>query len=90
MSDLPKVFVNKIDNIINNEDEVLISNSNRISLDDIFDNNKYLFNHRYLITLKNGREYNTSIIARRNNKVLTIDNDLININDILNIREIKK
>lgn len=90
MSNLPKVFVNKIDKFIKNSQEESIVNNELISLDDVFDNNKYQFNHKYLIKLKNGKEYKTSLIANYGSKVLTIDNDLINVNDIKNIIEIKK
>ena len=90
MSDLPKVFVNKIDKTIRNNIEESTINKDMITIDDIFDNNKYQFNHKYLIILNNGKEYKTSLIANYGSKVLTIDNELININDIKSIIEIKK
>lgn len=90
MEKLPKVFVNKIDKLIRNSQEEGIINNNNISLEDVFDNNKFTFNHKYLITLNNGKEYRTSLIANYGSRVLTIDNDLINIKDIRNIVEIKK
>lgn len=90
MNKLPKVFVNKIDKSIRNSQEEGILDNRQVSLDEIFDNNKFTFNHKYQIILKNGKEYRTSLIANYGSKLLTIDNDLINIKDINNIREIKK
>jgi hypothetical protein len=90
MDKLPKVFVNKIEKDFNNSQSSTIVDDRSVSLDDIFDNNKYSFNHKYAIELKNGKIYRTSIITNYGTKILTIDNDLININDIKSINEIKK
>ena len=90
-SKLPKVFVNPIKgNINNNQDVMSISEESSINLDDIFDSSKYLFKHRYLITLKNGEVITSSIISRRANKLLTIDNDVLDEDSIKSIVEIKK
>ena len=61
-----------------------------INLDDIFDSSKYLFKHRYLITLKSGEVITSSIISKRGNKLLTIDNDVLDEDSIKSIVEIKK
>ena len=90
MNKLPDVYVNKIDKMIRNSQEESVLTNNSISLDEIFNPSVYQFNHKYLITLRNGKQYNTSLIANYGSKVLTIDNDLININDIISIKEIKK
>ena len=87
--DIPKVFVNKINKSINNSRDTKVIN-NSVNLDNILDNNTYSFNHKYLIKLVNGNTYETSIISKSNNKILTIDNNLINIKDITYIKEIKK
>ena len=90
-SKLPKVFVNPIKgNINNNQDVTSINEESSINLDDIFDSSKYLFKHRYLITLKSGKVITSSIISRRGNKLLTIDNDILDEDSIKNIVEIKK
>ena len=92
-SRLPKVFANPISKNINcNLEERNINNNEEvIDIDDILDvSNKYLFNHKYLITLKNNKVLESSIISRNNNKLLTIDNDVLDINNIKSIVEIKK
>ena len=90
-SKLPKVFVNPIKgNINNNQDVTSISEESSINLDDIFDSSKYLFKHRYLITLKSGEVITSSIISRRGNKLLTIDNDILDEDFIKNTHKILK
>lgn len=91
MDKLPKVYVNKISKELNNSQESsLVSDERSISLDEVFDSSKFLFNHKYLISLSNGKEIRSSIISNYGNKILTIDNDLISLNDIKSIKEIKK
>ncbi len=90
---LPKVYVNKIDKILNINQESTISQSkiNSIDLDHILDDkDKYLFNHRYLITLKNNTTVEDSIISKQSNKILTLNNHKIDIDDIKSISEITK
>ena len=90
-SKLPKVFVNPIKGNINNNQDVTSTNEeSSINLDDIFDSSKNLFKHRYLITLKSGEVITSSIISRRGNKLLTIDNDILDEDSIKSIVEIKK
>ena len=87
---LPKVFVNKInEKIKNNRDNKVITNDS-INIDDILDKNTYSFNHRYNIIMNDGRRIESAIISKSKNMLLTIDNDVLNIKDILSIREIKK
>lgn len=91
MEDLPKVFANKIDKeFYNSQNTSTVSNERSLNLDEILTKDKYSFNHKYKITLKNGQEINSSIIKITEDKILTIDNDVISIKDILNIIEIKK
>ena len=89
---LPKVFVNKIDKELKiNQESTLSSSYTSVSLDEILDDkDKYLFNHRYLITLKNNTTLEDSIISKQNNKILTLDNHKIAIDDIKSINEITK
>ena len=89
MNELPKVFVNKIDKEIKNyQEESRITN--KIDFDDILSDDKYSFNHIYLITLNDNTQIQDSIIGKKDNKILTIDNNYIDINNIKNIIEIKK
>lgn len=89
---LPKVFVNKIDKELKiNQESTLSSSYASVNLDEILDDkDKYLFNHRYLITLKNNTTLEDSIISKQNNKILTLDNHKIAIDDIKSITEITK
>ena len=68
----------------------MVDDARSLNLDDVFNSSKFVFNHKYVITLSNGRVITSSIISNYDNKILTIDNDVININDIKSIREIKK
>ena len=90
MNKLPKVFVNKIKKDSINYQKSSIIKENNISLDNILDNNKYPFNHKYNIKLIDGSSIISSIISNDGKYLLTIDNDKINIKDIINIQEIKK
>ena len=91
MKDLPKVFVNNIEKeIINSQERTIIEEEKTIDLEQILSNNKYSFNHKYKITLKNGNVIDDSIIQLMNNKILTIDNGWIDLNNIRYIVEIKK
>ena len=91
MKDLPKVFVNNIEKeIINSQERTIIEEEKTIDLEQILSNNKYSFNHKYKITLKNGNIIDDSIIQLMNNKILTIDNGWIDLNNIRYIVEIKK
>ncbi len=90
---LPKVYVNKIDKDLKINQESTISTSSRsfIDLDKILDDkDKYLFNHRYLITLKNNTTLEDSIISKQSNKILTLNNHKIDIDAIKSITEITK
>lgn len=88
---LPKVFANKIEVENINQNITKVNEEKIINLDEILDDkNKYLFNHKYQINLKSNQTIESSIISKKNNKVITIDGQLINIEDILSIKEIKK
>ena len=91
---LPKVYANPDSfNLNRNMLESNINNNSfsKDNIDEILDSsNKYLFNHHYLITLKDNKVVESSIISKYNNKLLTIDNDILDIDNIKSIVEIKK
>lgn len=89
MFDLPKVYVNKINHKINNNQVESKVENQHLDIDSIISNDKYTFNHKYIITLKD-KEIIDSIILKNNNRLLTLSNKWIDINDIINISEIKK
>ncbi len=91
MNDLPKVYANKINKDLKNyQEKAIVNNINIIDFKEILSEDKYLFNHRYLITLNDNKIINDSIIYLYNNRLLTLDNSWINIDDVKNIIEIKK
>ena len=81
-------------NIDNNFDELIednnankIENNNlsvREKLNKIFERNGYVFNVDVRIVTKS-KEYITKIATKVNNQIITLDNDIIDINDIKDI-----
>ena len=91
MDKLPKVYVNRISKDLRNSQEITkVDENHTLSLDEVFNPKVYQFNHKYAILLNNGKEIRSSIISNYGSKILTIDNDLINIHEIKSIKEIKK
>ena len=88
-----KIYVNKInDKIKNNQsscevnEEDIIDNSDSIEekLDKLFNTNGYIFNIKVkIITID--KVYDTRIASRVGNSIVTLDNDVICINDIKDI-----
>ena len=98
MNKLPKLYTNpfdkKIDNSIdfikiNNNiyNETLSTNEINKKIDNIFKSKNYIYKIKVQITLKEKvvEEY---IIGKKNNSLITIDNEKIYIKDIKNIKEI--
>lgn len=95
---LPKVFVNKIEKKLNNNEKIYISNRNtkqeqkiikpsktiNKKINEIMNSKKYTYKVPVKIKLDNG-EVNTNIIGKNNNNIITIDNELIKIADIRDI-----
>lgn len=104
MKDLPKVFHNKIDKKINNNNNVFYScdskNNDRLSeekdsktiiqkINEIFASPNYIYKANVEITLKD-KKINKRIIGRNKNYIITMDNMLIPITDIIDIKSQKK
>ena len=93
-----KIYVNKINKKIDNnqnycdvkEKEETISNKDNrnLSVDDklkkLFNTDGYVFNVDVKI-ITSEKTYNTKIAGKVNNHLITLDNDVININDIKDI-----
>jgi len=96
-----KIFINRINKKINNnqkEVDIRINNLNTIEkiknnddnlkveekLKKIFERNGYTFNVDVKI-ITNKKDYDTKIAGKVNNHIITLDNDIININDIKDI-----
>lgn len=103
MKDLPKIFHNKIDKKIDNNKTVYYSNSkdenrsiikedNRTiqrKINDIFSSPNYVYKANVEITLKD-KKVTKRIIGRNKNYIITMDNTLIPINDIIDIKQNKQ
>ena len=90
-----KVYVNKIEKKIENNqnscdvrNEGNITYDNKLSVDEklkkLFDTNGYIFNINVKIVTDN-KTYNTKIAGKVGNNIITLDNDIININNIKDI-----
>ena len=68
--------------------EELLKDNNDISVVDkitrLLNRNGYIFNVKVLIKTKD-TEYNTHIASVINNHIITLDNDIINIDDVIDI-----
>ena len=102
MKDLPKVFRNNVDKKFTNNKCVYYSSAdsntneaikdNRTVLqkiNEIFSSPNYVYKANVEITLKD-KKVTKRIIGRNKNYIITMDNDLIPINDIVDIRSTKK
>lgn len=101
MKDLPKVFHNKIDKKFDNNRSVYYSNNthedNTVTdtrtvlqkINDIFSSPNYVYKANVEITLKD-KKVTKRIIGRNKNYLITMDNDLIPITDIIDIKSTKK
>ena len=87
---LPKVFKNKITKPLNNNEKVFYSNKeskeerNYLSIDQLFKQNE-VYRLNTIISLKDGKEIDKVIIGRSIKHLITIDNELIPIDDIIKI-----
>ncbi|MBQ2947110.1 MAG: hypothetical protein IJE04_04600 [Bacilli bacterium] len=101
MKELPKVFHNKIDKKFDNNRNVFYSNNTYDEdrsvdtrtvlqkINEIFSSPNYVYKANVEITLKD-KKVTKRIIGRNKNYIITMDNDLIPINDIIDIKSTKK
>ena len=95
--ELPKVFHNNENKRFNNNTDVFYSRSNNKTdiktiyqkINDIFSSPNYIYKANVEISLKD-RTITKRIIGRNKEFLITMDNDLIKISDILDIKTIKK
>lgn len=92
---IPKVFANKIDKEVGNNERVYYGNDNNHEfrndglninqkINQIFGSSKYVYKADVIIKLKD-KIISKKIIGRNRNQLITMDNELININDIVDI-----
>ncbi len=94
MKDLPRVFANKIDESINNDQELFYGNMRGESpkddlsvvkkINNIFADSHHVYKSRVRITLKNGIVEKV-IVGKTSSELITIDGELIKIIDIVDI-----
>ena len=90
--DLPKVYANKIDKEINNDQEVFYSRNSYTNdirsinkkINDIFSSPNFVYKKNVKILTSNGT-INKTIVGINNNNLLTMDNEVINISEIKDI-----
>lgn len=100
MKELPKVFHNNINkkfennrsvfygNNKNNETSTIDTRNVSQKINDIFSSPNYVYKANVEITLKD-KKVTKRIIGRNKSYIITMDNDLIPINDILDIKSTK-
>lgn len=92
----PKVFQNNGNKKFNNNNDVFYSkNNNDVStkniyqkINDIFSSPNYIYKANVEISLKD-KIISKRIIGRNKDFLITMDNELIRINDILDIKTVK-
>ncbi|MCX4249605.1 MAG: hypothetical protein OSJ65_07605 [Bacilli bacterium] len=95
---LPKVYQNRNVGNVNNDQEFFYSanpskaklnvkNTNLDSkINNLFKSNKYIY--KINVNIKTStRDFDTVVIGKTNNNLITLDNDLIPIKDIIDINE---
>ena len=89
MKKLPKIYQNKIDkNIHNNKEIDYVKESNKNIkevLNIIFNGEGYSYNKEVIIETNN-KVYDTYIITRTKNNIVTLEDEIININDIKDVK----
>ena len=93
--DLPKVFANKIDKKINNTQDIYYEENNRSGglrdsrsvnkkIADIFNSTNFVYKSSVKITTRD-RVITKTVVGRRGNYLLTMDNEAIDIDEIIDI-----
>jgi len=106
LRELPKVFANKIDKKLENNETFCVSKNQELKkeendkifkieknihqkINEIFSSPNYVYKANVEITLKD-KKVTKRIIGRNKDFLITMDNTLIPISDIIDIKSIKK
>lgn len=93
---VPKIFANKIDKKIENNSSYAVTKNDeirsvsskpsniRLKINEIFKSNNYVYKADLVITLRD-QTIRKRIIGRNRDSLITIDNEIISINDIIDI-----
>ena len=97
MKKLPKLFSSKIENVNNNRKvfdslkdyNIDIKDNNNLSLKDklkeLTSSNTYIFNKEVILVFKD-KEVSCHIAGIVNNHIITMDNEIIKIKDLIDIK----
>lgn len=97
--DLPKVFANKIEKKIDNSQDIYYQNQQKKDTDmrdarsvnkkivDIFNSSNFVYKSSVKISTRD-RILSKTIVGRRGNYLLTIDNEAISIDEIIDIEQL--
>ena len=95
--DLPNLFKGKVINNLNQKETILnqeVESSSEENtqygsvnkqIKDIFSSDNFIYKAETLITLNDGSKIKKTIIGKTNNSLITMDDDLIDINRIVQI-----
>lgn len=87
---LPHVFRNTINKPLNNNEKVFYGNSKQeyqeVNIDELFKQNQ-IYRTNVKVTLKNNQVLEKNIIGRSIKHLITSDNELIPIDDIIKIEK---
>ena len=94
----PKIYINKIEKNINNNKENYYYKNNdykkdfsliniKEKINDIFSSDDFVYKSNVIIILKNGKEIKDELIAIKNNELILLNNDKINIDIIEDIKK---
>ena len=102
MKDLPKVFRNNINKKLSNNNKVYYSSDRNYKTEEVKDNKtilqkineifsspNYVYKANVEITLKD-KKFTKRIIGRNKDFIITMDNTLIPVSEIVDIKSIKK
>ena len=98
MKDLPRVFANKIDDNINKSQNMFYGSDRKVNgkyeninidkkINSIFADSHHVYKSRVNITTREGI-LEKVIVGKTSNSLITIDGELIKINEILDIEKI--
>ena len=95
--DLPNIYKGVVNTNNNQNESVLGEEKEKITIDNkdikkdinrIFNSPSFIYKADVLITLSDSKTIKKTIIGKNNNSLITIDDELININNISKIEKI--
>lgn len=92
---LPKVFAVPIDKKMNNNKDIFMSSKNEIrgevidknEINKIFNSKTHVYKTKVIVTTLRG-EKNVDVVGMQNDNLLTLDGQIIPINEIIEIKKV--